>query len=246
MVTKQCKKCGQIKALSTGFYKHPGMIDGHLNVCKDCQNTAGKENYKQNKPRYIAQEYKARQQLKDAIKEKKEYPLYKFECGCTIDQAEADRQRAGIGFTTKNKLKCPEHPDALVTVRIGVCSDCGCIFEFNKIGPKHKQRCKDCAVKHKAGYDSGYHAKYQREGPRKSYANADSSQPPDHNIKTDLKPNPVITNPDRPPCTQGCRVHAACAAGEITKNNTACVECAYRSAYAVRIEGFCDEIAFRP
>ena len=213
MAIKQCKKCGQLKDL-TEFYKNPMTVDGYSNICKMCAKDAGKENYKQNKPRYIAQENKARQRLKDAIEGQKH----------------------------------PEHPKALMTARIGICSDCGCSFEFNKFGPQ-KLRCKICAVKHKAGYDSEYYKKYRSDRPKRRYnkkTTTSSSQPPDHNIKTDLKPNPVIINPDRPPCTQGCRVHAACAAGEITKNNTACVECAYRSAYASRIEGFCDEIAFRP
>ena len=204
---KQCKKCGQLKDL-TEFYKNPMTVDGHSNICKMCAKDAGKENYKQNKPRYIAQENKARQRLKDKIEGQ----------------------------------KYPEHPKSLITARAGICLDCGCSFEFNKFGPQ-KLRCKECVVKHKAGYDSEYQKKYRREGPKRRYkkTTTSSSQPPDHNIKTDLKPNPVITNPDRPPCTQGpCQL----AAG--TKNNTACVECVYSSAYAKRVEGFHDEIAFRP
>lgn len=32
---KACFKCGETKALDA-FYKHPMMLDGHLNKCKDC------------------------------------------------------------------------------------------------------------------------------------------------------------------------------------------------------------------
>ena len=32
---KKCFKCGIIKELSD-YYKHPQMLDGHLNKCKDC------------------------------------------------------------------------------------------------------------------------------------------------------------------------------------------------------------------
>jgi len=32
---KACRKCGIRRALSA-FYKHAGMKDGHLNICKDC------------------------------------------------------------------------------------------------------------------------------------------------------------------------------------------------------------------
>lgn len=35
MINKKCKKCGIIKKISE-FYKHPEMLDGTVNKCKEC------------------------------------------------------------------------------------------------------------------------------------------------------------------------------------------------------------------
>jgi len=39
---KRCFKCGEIKELDD-FYKHPQMLDGHLNKCKECTKNDIKE-----------------------------------------------------------------------------------------------------------------------------------------------------------------------------------------------------------
>ncbi len=33
---KKCKQCGETKPIWE-FYKHPDMLDGHLNICKTCK-----------------------------------------------------------------------------------------------------------------------------------------------------------------------------------------------------------------
>jgi hypothetical protein len=56
---KQCFKCKVTKPL-TEFYKHPRMLDGHVNKCKDCNKKDVKGNYSNNlnKPGFIEKERK--------------------------------------------------------------------------------------------------------------------------------------------------------------------------------------------
>lgn len=51
MNTKDCFKCGLNKPLSE-FYKHPEMLDGHVNKCKDCNKKDVRTNYAVKKDYY--------------------------------------------------------------------------------------------------------------------------------------------------------------------------------------------------
>jgi hypothetical protein len=52
---KACIACGVPKKLDD-FYKHPGMVDGHLGRCKECQKSNSKENYRKNMDRRVVYE----------------------------------------------------------------------------------------------------------------------------------------------------------------------------------------------
>ena len=57
METKKCFKCGEVKQIEL-FYKHPGMKDGHVNKCIDCNKKDIREKYNENKKdeKYVEKE----------------------------------------------------------------------------------------------------------------------------------------------------------------------------------------------
>ena len=50
---KPCFKCGEVKPL-VEFYKHPMMVDGHVNKCKECNKRDVRENRRANVDYYRA------------------------------------------------------------------------------------------------------------------------------------------------------------------------------------------------
>jgi hypothetical protein len=57
MDSKTCFKCKQPKPLED-FYKHPGMADGRLGKCKECNKQDVRENYALRRTQY--QDYEAK------------------------------------------------------------------------------------------------------------------------------------------------------------------------------------------
>lgn len=159
----------------------------------------------------------------------KEYPLFKFDCGCIIDSKEADRQREQKGW--QKKLKCLEHETAVPMNRIGLCLDCGCEFEFHLLGQKC-ERCPACRAEHKRKYDLEYGKRYKARNYTGLGLYNKGCLEIERSIQTDLLPNPTITNPYRAPCIQGCQVFRQIK----TRNNTACAMCEYRFKTIERIE----------
>lgn len=52
---KRCFKCGKLKPIGS-FYRHPAMVDGYLNKCKECTKKDTKRNYRKNLNHYAAYE----------------------------------------------------------------------------------------------------------------------------------------------------------------------------------------------
>lgn len=73
---KKCYSCLETKDL-TCFYKHKGMKDGHLNLCKACHYAKVKENRKAN-PNSRKEEW-ARHRIKNGLKTREEYFQYRKE-----------------------------------------------------------------------------------------------------------------------------------------------------------------------
>lgn len=83
---KCCFKCGQNKEL-TEFYKHPAMLDGHVNKCKDCNKKDNNLN-RQSKIDYYREYDRDRFYTSDKRKEQHKAQCYKY------SRVHADRRYA--------------------------------------------------------------------------------------------------------------------------------------------------------
>ncbi len=97
MKTKICFKCGDEKPLSE-FYKHPAMLDGHLNKCKKCAKLDVSKNYmlKSNDPNYIEKE---RARNRDKYRRLGYLTKYKK---AHLENSNTSRYLKSIGVITRN------------------------------------------------------------------------------------------------------------------------------------------------
>lgn len=65
MDSKSCFKCGATKPLDA-FYAHPGMADGRIGKCKECNKKDVRENYAARRAQYHA--YEARRNALESRK----------------------------------------------------------------------------------------------------------------------------------------------------------------------------------
>lgn len=66
MNNKMCFKCGIEKELDN-FYKHPAMVDGRVNKCKECNKLDVRSNYANKKEQYQLYDRKRQRENKTRI-----------------------------------------------------------------------------------------------------------------------------------------------------------------------------------
>lgn len=122
---KKCFKCNLSKELFN-FYKHPGMKDGYLNKCKECNKKDVKENYSLKREQYSKYE-NLRNKSENRRKSKALY-LIKYR----LNNQDKNKARALVGRAIKAKklVKLP-------------CENCGNI----KVQAHHDDYSKPLEVK---------------------------------------------------------------------------------------------------
>lgn len=122
---KTCFKCNQLLPLSS-FYKHPGMADGHLNKCKDCNKNDVRLNRK-DKQEYYNEFDRNRSRKSDSERYRK-----KLEYGRNLPDTVKERRKAVIAVSKKkspNRIKANQCLNNAIRdkkiVRPLHCSHCG-------------------------------------------------------------------------------------------------------------------------
>ena len=118
---KRCFKCGEVKILSA-FYKHPQMLDGHVNKCKECNKKDVIENRERRDSYYKAYD-RVRSSLPHRKEAKREYSV------------EYRKQGRNLIHSKNYKEKYPKRDSARTAVNNAVrdgrltklpCWTCGC------------------------------------------------------------------------------------------------------------------------
>lgn len=118
---KQCRaECGEVKPL-TDFYKHPRMLDGRRNICKECHKARVRANRSKRVEQYREYE-RSRASLPHRVEARREYA--KTERGRAAVRRSQARQRVlhPEKCRARNKLSNAVRDGRVV--RPGQCSKC--------------------------------------------------------------------------------------------------------------------------
>jgi hypothetical protein len=115
---KACRQCGELKSLA-GFYRHPGMLDGHLHRCKDCHkaNMRKRHHEKRADPEWLQSERGRGREKYQRLGYRDRYP-------------NTNRESARA-WALRNPEKRRAHSDVHAALRSGrldkpgACEECG-------------------------------------------------------------------------------------------------------------------------
>lgn len=124
-MNKQCFKCSKHKPI-TEFYKHPGMADGRLNKCKECNKHDVKENYAKKLEHYTAYEKQPERRVKAYARHR---AYAKTPAGKEAHQRGTER------FSSRHPLKRNAHIITGNAIRDGIlikqaCEKCGSVVKI--------------------------------------------------------------------------------------------------------------------
>ena len=137
---KTCFKCGVEKPL-TDFYKHPGMSDGRLNKCKECnkrdvrENRAAKADYYR---KYDADRFQNDPKVKARHKRYQQTEAGKASMNASnVKWSRANKEKRAAHFLVNNAVRDGRlhKPDK--------CSSCGAT---GRIEGHHEDYCKPLEV----------------------------------------------------------------------------------------------------
>jgi hypothetical protein len=117
---KTCRECGKDKSLAE-FYKHPKMLDGHLNKCKACVKARVKTHRSENISK-IREYDRSRGSDPHRVTARKAYSL--------TDKGRESSNKAKVAFIARNPKKRKAHIIVSTALKLGklskgVCEVCG-------------------------------------------------------------------------------------------------------------------------
>ena len=126
IIMKQCFKCNTEKPLSE-FYKHPRMLDGHVNKCKECNKKDVRKNYRVNIDKYKIYERK-RTHLPHRIALRTLSANPTTYCVIPKDHKASTDMDCRVSWTIKNPNKKKASDTLLSAVKNGNVKKYPCVF----------------------------------------------------------------------------------------------------------------------